>query len=456
MKTDHPIPPLRDLPAGRLAKRKEHLLSEIAGDGSKGLSPGRPRLAWRPRGIGRRWRLPAFAAALAAAMVALLVSPWQGAPSLSERALAAIGDAPVLHVVIVQPHSFFGTPTIDIETGMVEEETQETEIWFDESRGLKKTVERVNGLVIGDILETPQGGFTQSGPLITCAWIAAHPVEATKLRVSCNADMENGTTPRQIPETPPTLEPTLAGFVDNYRAALDSGSLEEIGRDTIDGRDVLWLRFTRPATPGPQGEPPRPAYTQDVAVDASSYRPLRLRGADGRWSADVSVAETLPFSTALFKRPTMVPPGPAGGRIKESVPIELSEAAAVLGRAPLWLGPQWQGLRLVGAEKLTLSTGYGALSGIEPTFSSAVRLSYDLDTHDGDDGPALEISQATTCQPGLFCLAGARGVNEGTLREFPFPGTALARTDGLYLSIESRDRGFDPLTVVRALSRMPS
>ena len=65
MNFKHPIPPLRDLPPGRLAQRREHPLSEIVAE--KGLQPPPAplgRLDW-PRIIPHR-AISVFAAALAA------------------------------------------------------------------------------------------------------------------------------------------------------------------------------------------------------------------------------------------------------------------------------------------------------------------------------------------------------------------------------------------------------
>ena len=451
MKTDYRTPPLRDLPAGRLAQRREHLLSEIArpeGRGAHGSFFG--RLPWPL--VSRRGRaFPAGAVALAAAIVALLlVSPWEGSPSLSERALAAIGDAPVLHVVTESPDWY--PPLIDIETGGVEHQVIQTEMWFDQERELKKTVSRLDGVLIEDVLETPRGDFTQAGPLITCAWIAAHPIEATKLRVSCDPDMENGTTPRQIQQTPPTLDPRLAGFVDNYRAALESGRAEEIGRDTIEGRDVIWLRFGLPTSSGPQDRPSRPAQTSDVAVDASTYQPVRLRSADRKWSTNITVAETLPYEASLFRRPATSPPGPSFGAVRGEEPIELAQGARVLGRPPLWLGNEWRGLRLVSVTKADLVTGYGPLSGREPTVSSAIRLTYAVRA--GSDGQKLEITESTRCEFALGWQCGRRDPREGELRE-QLPWSTIARWDGLYLSIRSEAPALDPLAIVRALEPAP-
>jgi hypothetical protein len=448
--TKPPLPPLRDLPAGRLTVRKEHLLTEIAREEASRTGASLLGSLWSARVTRGRGAAPVLAGALTAAIVALLLfSPWEGSPSLTERAHAAIGDAPVLHIATEQPGSHFG-PLVDIETGTIVPQTRQTEVWFDEGRALKKTVDRLDGVVLDEVLETPQGGFTQGGPLITCAWIAAHPIEATKLRVSCNENMENGTTPRQVPEVPPTLDARLAGFVDHYRAALDSGGAKEIGRDTIAGRSVVWLRFTW-ATANPSGKAPPQADAQDVAVDASTYKPVRLRNADGSWTADVTVAETLPYDASFFRRPEQAPPGPASGRTKERSPIELSHAEAVLGRAPLWLGEEWRGMRLLEVTELELTTGYGPLSGLVPTVSTGVRLTYAAEDGSVDHGPRVIISEASTCQMGLLWPCGPHAPRDGQLQNW-FLRAALARVAGIYVTIQSTAPGIDPLTIARSLA----
>ena len=149
MSSDNRIPPQRDLPPGRLEARREHLLAEIARDPE-------PRRPWRAA-------VPALAVALAVAIL-LLVAPWQ-TPSLTDRALAALGGDPVLHVVTTQPDAWAGIRII--ATGRTNVRLRETEMWFDEDRGLKRTVTRLDGVVLDEMLETPAGGFTKSGPVMT-------------------------------------------------------------------------------------------------------------------------------------------------------------------------------------------------------------------------------------------------------------------------------------------------
>src|SRR5205823_957224 len=109
-----------------------------------------------------------------------------------------------------------------------------TEVWFDAAKKLRHTVTTKDGRVVEDVLETPEEVLSEEGPVWTCARIARHPVEATRDRVSCNFNGDNGTTPRDVPETPPVLEPALATFLSGYRQALESGHAHIVGEGTID------------------------------------------------------------------------------------------------------------------------------------------------------------------------------------------------------------------------------
>ena len=170
-------------------------------------------------GAGRRPRLaPRLVAVVAvvAAVVAVALSPWDraGDVSLTEHALAAIGDEPVLHAVI-REQTTGPFQLINIRSGETTSpsRTVETELWYDPGASLGHTLVRVNGELVDDTLQTPAGTTDMGGTVYTCAWIAAHPVEATKARVSCRFEGKNGTTPRKVPEAPPTVDPALAAFV---------------------------------------------------------------------------------------------------------------------------------------------------------------------------------------------------------------------------------------------------
>ena len=131
--------------------------------------------------------------------------PWSGRGGLVDRALAAIGSGEVIHVVETTEGP--GRTVVDLRTGAESPVEQTREIWFDDERGLLRSVQRIGGTVTSETLETPQGAWTRAGRVYTCAWIAAHPVEATKARVSCNPSGKNGTTPRHVPEPRPVADP---------------------------------------------------------------------------------------------------------------------------------------------------------------------------------------------------------------------------------------------------------
>ena len=146
-----PIPAARDFPGDRRDARRDALVAAVRAD-VPGSTPVEERSrkvddrAPRQRGQGlRAWRSRrpsvAMAAAVVAAVVAvLLVSPWSGGGGLVQRALAAVGTGPVLHVVTEQPSSSWrGIQPVSLPSGTPIQVTQRQEIWFDQSRDLKKT-----------------------------------------------------------------------------------------------------------------------------------------------------------------------------------------------------------------------------------------------------------------------------------------------------------------------------
>ena len=277
----------------------------------------------------RAKRLAPLAATLAAVVALLLVAPWQRGPSLVENALAAVGDGPVLYVVVEQPAP--EESLRDLSTGKVIPRNVRTEIWFDGGRDLKKTLMTLDGAVLDEVLETRQGGWTRGGRVYTCAWIAAHPVEATKARVSCDPSGENGTTPRTVPERPPTVDLALGGFVDRYRSALATGAATKVGEGTVNGREVVWLRI------------PTPGGDERVAIDAATYAPVRIDAGHGADPLRVVTAQTLPFDPARFAKPAPVPAQLGGGTSSET-PLDVDRGSEILGAPAVWLGRDWNGL----------------------------------------------------------------------------------------------------------------
>ena len=224
----------------------------------------------RSRRLRRRpARLLAAASALAAVVALALVAPWdRSAGSLGDVALAAIGSQPVLHVVAASPRS---EELIDLGTGASRPVVQREEIWFDADRGLKRSLVTVGGTITDDTLETPEGGFTPGGIVYDCAWIAAHPVEATRARVSCNASGENGTTPHVVPRrSRPSSRDSRGSWTATGRRS-PTGWRATGGSGELDGRPVDWLVFQTSRG------------SERVALDATTHRPLLLEDGTG-WS----------------------------------------------------------------------------------------------------------------------------------------------------------------------------
>ncbi len=324
--------------------RSEPELAAVAdalaqGNANAAASEGRRRLL-------RPTRLAALAAALAAAMAVALIAPWEhGGGSLSERALAAVGSQPVLHVIADSP---IGGQLIDLKTGETQPEVMQQEIWYDADRGLKRTVTKVGRATTGITLETPQGGFTPAGIVYDCAWIAAHPGEATKAGVSCNPSGDNGSTPRDVPRPKPTLEPGLTGFVDGYQQALASGQARDGGPGEIAGQPVDWLVF--PASTG----------STRVALDQKTHKPILLESNPGQ-RLRIQTIETIAYDATDFARPKPddIPAGPSRGRTTREQPLPLTTAAidAALPGA-IWAGSTVGGLPLVSADKESLKATY--------------------------------------------------------------------------------------------------
>ncbi len=374
------------------------------------------------------------AALVAVVAVLLLLAPWQGSGSLVDKALAAVGNQDVLHVVIERPERP-GESLIDLATGAAVARSERTEIWFDDARDLKKTVTSLDGEVLDETLETPKGGWTQGGPIYTCAWIAAHPVAATRAGVSCNPSGDNPARPHRIPERPPTIDQALAGFVDRYRSALASGQAEQIGSGKLEGRDVIWLRMVIPAADAGPGMPRRSTMTEDVAVDAETYKPLVVHQSGGPISFRVLSINTVRYDPSLFTKPQPVE-GQAGGNVSPGTAVTLEHASSILGGRLYWLGREWQRLRLVETthHRPTLTFSLGSERRRERT--DVVRLRYARMSAGGaiDERPAVTIYQAARCVTNVGMTCSPSGPSDGQLL-LQSPMASFLRLDGRYIAI---------------------
>jgi hypothetical protein len=346
-------------------------LSQADGDAMTRRLRGRPL---------RSVRFLVAAAALAAVIAVALAAPWSHSGGrLSDLALAAIGSQSVLHV-IAQTETTTGAQLIEIKTGRVQQlrQEQQEEIWYAAGKGLKRDTVRVDSAIVNDTLLTPRGGYTPSGIVYDCAWIAAHPIEATKARVSCNFSGANGTTPHVVPRPKPTLDPGLAGFVDGYRQALATGQALEAGSGRLDGRLVDWLTFDTSSG------------TERVALDHRTHKPVLLEN-DSGWRLRITSIETIPFAAADFRRPTPdeLPVQPSFGKAADerSLPLERGAIATAVPDA-VWAGANVNGLALAKAQLQSLRTSF-ANQARPPETGTGLELGYGV----LNGGGRLDISQ---------------------------------------------------------------
>lgn len=109
---------------------------------------------------------------------------------------------------------------------------------------------------------------------------------------------------------------TLGLLAEDIRAQLADGTLEEIGPETLDGRDVLHLRWV------PESKPGFLTVPGDMWVDVTTYLPVR---SVNRWGVNGEKAtrsdyEWLPRSAATLARLTA--PVPAGFVQRSAAPTD--------------------------------------------------------------------------------------------------------------------------------------
>jgi hypothetical protein len=129
-----------------------------------------------------------------------------------------------------------------------------------------------------------------------------------------------------------------------------------------------------------------------------------------------------------------------GGDITVGDEIDLDRARSLLGAQPLWLGREWNGLRLVSATyaEQRLNSGH---SGGERV--PLIRLTY-ARTGDGlgQSPRTVEIYETTTCvvNAGWTCTPRDPSADGTAAAPLGHVGPMLVRTYGLYVSIWESDR----------------
>lgn len=373
-----------------------------------------------------RRRLAPIAAISLAAAVALLVlaTPWDGrGPLATERALAALGDGPVVYAVVenLRPQATI----VDLASGAERPQFMRTEYWYDDERSLLRTRLTIDGYLVTELLQTRDAALSDLGPL-----------------------------PGNPPE--PRLDPALAGFASRYRDALETGQARVVGKETVDGRDAVLLRIVlRPAADD------RPTLYEDVAVDADTYRPLRFRFRSGRdtgnWWRVVSI-ETVARDADQFAAPAAAKPRPRQQTGVDERRLTPAAAATALDRPALWAGASISGVDLTEIKVMKLTTEW--TDGRE-TESRALVLQYGQGRRARSAGRWLVLTEGTSrleavrfgsfggpaLEPGQLRLVGV-GDLDGSTVDMWFGDLEL---DGVFIALESPQRDV-VLAAARALT----
>lgn len=279
-----PIPTLADPEVLELLREEPELLA-IA-DAIRATQK-QPRRNWRPPRAG----LLPMAAVAAATLVVLALLPFRADDAgILERALAAVGTKPVIHLV-ASTESEEDT-LVDLATGRKQPTSIEVETWIDRRTSLRKTITRRNGVVVAE--SVARGGVVQ--------------------------------------------EPAIELFLSGYRSALAEGTARLAGEGTLEGRAVSFV------------EVQVPSGTVEVVLDHETYVPLHFRfrrdsddHVGPRWR--VLDLETRAPGEVSFTE-VSAPRSPSAGTVVASTPIDPERASRVLGSAAQWLGQRFDGLEL--------------------------------------------------------------------------------------------------------------
>ena len=316
----------------------------------------------------RRRRLPANRVKVAlatslAAVVLVLVSPWEraGQNGVIDRALAAVGDGPVVHLVTRSAPQ--DITRIELATGREFPLIQESETWFDTERHVLHVLGRTDGVVWFDDLERTGSSETSSGPV------------------------------RQAPGYRPTIDPGFE-IATYYRDALASGKATLIGEGTIEGQAVYWLQLAPHQSQVPLGDssgesPALDMISARVAVDRRTYRPVRVQTIiNGRAEGDpidVVRLETIPRSAADLRPPAPQPH--VMGISAGSTPVTPAAAVGALARPALWAGSAVGGRPLSGIDLQSLKLAVVGRDGVKREEDGrALQLLYGADEANRPEG----------------------------------------------------------------------
>jgi hypothetical protein len=353
-------------------------------------------------------RLLSIAAAVAMVIIVFLFAPGGGGNhSIIDRALAAIGNGRVLHVVSESPT---GTVFVDLKSGRRTIQTMEVEIWFDRPSKRAHMTLSLKGKVVGDLLL---------------------PDDARKPGVTLSGG----------------IDPAFTALALGYREALANGDAKLERQGMVGGRPVYWLRF-----PSFQRNLPG----TEVAIDKKSYKPVLFRThlpRNHHSDERVLVAETTGFREADFSRR-----GPSLLEGEESL-LTGSSSSDIPVRPPHvnrpWLTPGTRalGLKLISVNRVRVTTKGHTFHGVELVYGKGRQRSF--------PAPLVIEETARSAEPALWrsIPRGSVSIQQGDTGVPPRlhrSWTGYVAKRGIYVTISIERRGERAVVAVaRALHAAP-
>ena len=341
----------------------------------------------------RRWLPPAMVVAGAAAVAVAAVITWNVAREPldpRERAMAALGDGPVVHVVFREE---WGGTLVDLQTGERTRVPAEREVWYHAARGLRE-VSRLGGIVQSDTVYSPE----------------------------------------QVPDF---QAKTYAGLARGYRAALDAGNAKIVASGKVDGIDVVWIRVADELLPDVADDRLH-EWAHDIAVAKETYEPIATRetrdGEPGpQTGARILKLERLPASAWTFEPNSSQRAAVHGGMRfgRQLTPLE----AAVRLPGAVWSGRQVNGIELGRITELDLESGPGNLrtwtivKGLSVVYGGVTEHA-----HPDLSGPFVRLTEAPASLASPF--AGGRFRPPEGSAYFSSPQRASVRVGSVVVDVE--------------------
>ncbi len=360
----------------------------------------------------RSYVLAAPALVVVAVAAVVLLWPSGGSPDIIGRARAAIGDGPVVHVVLDAPA---GT-VVDLATNDRTPVSRQIEAWYDPNRGLHQ-IEWFGGQIQADV-KWPAGG---------------------------------------VPRQERNLVTSIA---TRYSDALASGAVQVASEGEFAGTPVYWIALDD----GDNGVGER----QELGISQETYEPVSVR-----WLHDGSVVgtgrvasyATLPEGAGDFSVST---PSLDGGTMYFYGPghrgLTREEAASALGATPVWPGDSIAGLDLLVLSRIEINrserlTVDGRPRSVSPpwdkTYSGAGLLygRRDAQGRVDRDAPSVQVDEALD-PSALFARDRAYPLQPG--QALIGNGLVQARVGDVWVRIMALSADSElPLAVARALRPMP-